>query len=97
MSIAMNKVLIDAGYEKYCYPPYMRARGHGVGVGSSSPGIAIDYETKLNFERNQAVVIHPNQYVPETCYLACGETYLVTDTGAERLAETETKLYIKEV
>ncbi len=96
MSITMNKVISEAGYEKYCYPPYMRARGHGVGVGSNAPGTVIDYDTKLNFAQNQAVVVHPNQYIPETGYLACGETFLVTDNGAERLAETETKLYIKE-
>lgn len=97
MSKAMNKVIGDAGYAKYCYPPYMRARGHGFGVGSVAPGAAIDDETKALFAPGQAVVIHPNQYIPETGYLACGETYMVTDRGAEPLARTETKLYVKEV
>jgi Xaa-Pro dipeptidase len=94
---AMNRVISEAGYGKYCYPPYMRARGHGFGVGSIEPGGAIDEETKLPLERNQVLVVHPNQYLPETGYLACGETFLVTDSGAERLAKTETKLYVKEV
>jgi len=94
---AMNRVISDAGYGKYCYPPYMRARGHGFGVGSIAPGGTIDEETKVLLERQQAVVVHPNQYLPETGYLACGETFLVTDSGAERLAKTETKLYVKEV
>ncbi len=94
---AMNRVISDAGYGKYCYPPYMRARGHGFGVGSIAPGGAIDEETKLPLERNQVVVVHPNQYLPETGYLACGETFLVTDSGAERLSKTETKLHVKEV
>ncbi len=97
MSKAMNRVISEAGYAKYCYPPYMRARGHGFGVGSLRPGGAVDDETKLLFERQQAVVVHPNQYLPETGYLACGETVLVTDSGAERLSKTETKLYVKEV
>ena len=34
MSKAMNAVISNAGYAKYCYPPYMRARGHGFGVGT---------------------------------------------------------------
>jgi hypothetical protein len=41
------------------------------------------------------VAVHPNQYLPETGYLACGETVLVTDGGIERLAKTESKLYEK--
>ena len=97
ISKAMNEVISEAGYAKYCYPPYMRARGHGLGAGSIAPGHVIDDDTKVNLERHQVVVVHPNQYLPETGYLACGETVLVTDTGMERLAETETKLYIKGV
>ncbi len=97
MSKAMNRVISDAGYAKYCYPPYMRARGHGFGVGSLRPGGAVDDETKVPFDNLQVVVVHPNQYLPETGYLACGETVLVTELGAERLAKTETKLYVKEV
>jgi len=97
ISVAMNSVISDAGYAKYCYPPYMRARGHGIGVGSIAPGGVIDDETEGILEKDQVVVVHPNQYLPETGYLACGETVLVTDTGLERLSETETKLYIQEV
>jgi Xaa-Pro dipeptidase len=97
ISKAMNKVISDAGYGKYCYPPYMRARGHGFGVGSIAPGGVIDDNTTMPLELGQIVVIHPNQYIPETGYLACGETYLVTEKGAERLAKTETKLYTREV
>lgn len=46
--------------------------------------------------RHQVVAVHPNQYLPETGYLACGETVLVTETGVERLAGTETRLYVNE-
>jgi Xaa-Pro dipeptidase len=97
MAIAMNKVISEAGYAKYCAPPYMRARGHGMGVGSIAPGGVIDDETEANFEKGQVVVVHPNQYLPETGYLACGETVLVTQTGIERLEESLTRLYVKEV
>ena len=97
ISRAMNKVISDAGYKKYCYPPYMRARGHGIGVGSIAPGAAIDDDTMGILKKHQVVVIHPNQYLPETGYLACGETVLLTETGLEHLSETETRLYVKEV
>ena len=101
ISKAMNKIIGDAGYSEYCYPPYMRARGHGTGpgsiVGSSALGGTIDDHTKALLKRDQSIVVHPNQYLPETGYLACGETVLVTDTGIERLSETKPRLYIKEV
>jgi Xaa-Pro dipeptidase len=93
----MNRVLSEAGYGKYCYPPFMRARGHGFGSGSIAPGGAVDEATRTRFEAQQVVVVHPNQYLPETGYLACGETFLVTQSGAERLARTETKLYVREI
>ncbi len=96
ISKAMNGVISEAGYGKYCYPPYMRARGHGFGVGSIAPGAVIDDETNVSLGRHQVVIVHPNQYFPETGYLACGETILVTDTGMERLSTTETKLYFHE-
>ena len=31
-------------------------------------------------------VLHPNQYLPETGYLMCGEPIRVTATGAETLS-----------
>ena len=97
MAITMNKIISDAGYAKYCAPPYMRARGHGMGVGSIAPGGVIDDETNALFEKGQVVVVHPNQYIPETGYLLCGETVLITDHGIERLVESVTRLYVKEV
>lgn len=96
VSKAMNGVLIDAGYEKYCYPPYMRARGHGFGAGSLAPGGVIDDNTTAELVKDQVVVVHPNQWLPETGYLACGGTYLVTESGYEEPSQTETKLYTKE-
>jgi Xaa-Pro aminopeptidase len=96
LSKAMNKVISDAGYAKYCYPPYMRARGHGVSVGTVAPGGVIDDDTKARLENQQVVIVHPNQYLPETGYLACGETYLVTETGVEPLSASRSELYIKE-
>lgn len=93
ISIAMNRIISEAGYGKYCRPPYMRVRGHGFGVGSNAPGSVIDDNNKVNLARHQVIVVHPNQYFPETGYLACGETVLVTDNGIERLTKTDVKLY----
>jgi len=89
-------VISDAGYGEYCYPPHMRARGHGFGAGSIAPGGVIDDDTTALLEKNQVVVIHPNQYLPETGYLACGETYLITEDSYDKLSKTETKLYVNE-
>ena len=94
ISRTMNRVIGEAGYKEYCYPPHMRARGHGFGCGSIAPGGAIDDDTTALLEKHQVVVIHPNQYLPEVGYLACGETYLITDPGYEKLAKTETRLYV---
>ncbi len=96
ITITMNRIFSEAGYAKYCNPPYMRSRGHGFGVGSIAPGGEITEKMEVNLEKHQVVAVHPNQYIPETGYLVCGETVLVTDSGIERLTKNETKLYIKE-
>ncbi len=95
MSRTMNKIISEAGYAEYCRPPHMRARGHGFGAGSIAPGALIDDDTSEMLEPYQVVVPHPNQYFPETGYLACGETVMLTETGMERLFDTETRLYVK--
>jgi Xaa-Pro aminopeptidase len=92
----IDGILAAAGFAEYCRPPYMRTRGHGFGVGSVAPGALIDADTDQPLRDQQVVVVHPNQYLPATGYLACGETILVTPNGAERLAKTETKLYVNE-
>ena len=37
-------------------------------------------------------MIHPNQYLPETGYLLCGEPVLITATGAEVLTSERSSL-----
>ena len=96
ISKTMNGIFAEAGYEEYCYPPYMRARGHGFGAGSLAPGGVIDDNTEADLLKDQVVVIHPTQWLPETGYLACGGTFLITESGYEEPSQTETKLYIKE-
>ncbi len=82
---AIDAVLTDAGYAKYNRPPYMNRRGHGMGTGSMAPG-DIGIENHAILEEDMAFVVHPNQYLPETGYLLCGEPVRVTATGYESLS-----------
>lgn len=84
-----NEIIGNAGYAEYCRPPYMRARGHGFGLGR----IEIDEDSTLEFAEGMSVVVHPNQFLPETGYLALGEHIIVTATGIERLTRTESRIY----
>jgi Xaa-Pro dipeptidase len=90
---AIDQVLGAAGYAEYCRPPHMRRRGHGLGCGSVAPGdVAANNDTVL--EEDMIFVIHPNQYLPETGYLMCGEPVRVTATGAEILSKKTAALAI---
>lgn len=81
---AINKVLEAQGYGEFCHPPHIRRRGHGLGFGSIEPGdVALDNRTIL--EPDMLFMIHPNQYLPETGYLLCGEPVLMTARGAVAL------------
>ncbi len=93
VSDTMNAVFGAAGYGEYCRPPYMRTRGHGFGFGSIKPGGRIDETTPGTLEHHQIIVLHPNQYMPDSGYLACGETILVTREGWEPLGEGRSELY----
>ena len=74
---AINTVLEAQGYGEYCHPPHIRRRGHGLGFASVRPGdVALDNDTLL--EPGMVFMIHPNQYLPETGYLLCGEPVLLT-------------------
>jgi Xaa-Pro aminopeptidase len=82
---AIDQVLQAAGYAEYCRPPHMRRRGHGLGCGSVAPGdVAANNDTVL--EEDMIFVVHPNQYLPETGYLMCGEPIRVTARAAETLS-----------
>ena len=88
---AINQVLEAEGYGEYCHPPHIRRRGHGLGFGSVRPGdVALDNTTVL--EADMLFMIHPNQYLPETGYLLCGEPVLLTPQGAEPLTQQKASL-----
>jgi len=83
---AIDSVLAAQGYGEYCHPPHIRRRGHGLGFGSNWPGdVSLDNTTIL--EAGMFFVVHPNQYLPETGYLLCGQPVLVTVNGPEVLSE----------
>jgi len=45
-------------------------------------------------ERDMVFMIHPNQYLPETGYLLCGEPVLLTEHGAEPLTQQKAALAV---
>lgn len=79
----MNQPIVAAGYEPYTKPPYMRTRGHSMALGSMDPEIALDSDQVL--AEGMAFVLHPNQYLPETGYMMCGEPVMITTEGAQPL------------
>jgi Xaa-Pro aminopeptidase len=90
---AINEVLEAQGYGEYCHPPHIRRRGHGLGFASVRPGdVNLDNATVL--EPDMLFMIHPNQYLPETGYLLCGEPVVITAHGAEVLTREQSSLGI---
>ena len=88
---AMDGCFRGAGYGDYCRPPYMRVRGHGLGITSDLPGdLTADSDGKL--EQGMIFVMHPNQYIPETGYLMCGEPVVITQDGARALSKRVAEL-----
>ena len=88
---AINAAFEDAGYGSYCRPPYMRVRGHGLGITSSLPG-DISVQNDRVLEDGMVFVMHPNQYIPETGYLMCGETVVIAGDGARSLSARDAEL-----
>ncbi len=82
---AMDEVLGQAGFADYCRPPYMRARGHALALGSSLPGDVTRASTE-EFCEGDYLVLHPNQYLPTSGYLLCGEPVLIEAAGATPLS-----------
>lgn len=96
VTLAMNAPLEAAGYAQYCRPPYMRVRGHGLGVTSTLPG-EITSDSALVLDEGMVFVMHPNQYIPETGYLLCGETVVVSRSGALSLSANAAEFDVIEV
>jgi Xaa-Pro aminopeptidase len=88
---AINGVIQKAGYGDYCRPPYMRVRGHGLGITSDRPGDIVDSNERV-LESGMVFVMHPNQYLPESGYLMCGEPVVVTPGGCRSLSARQAEL-----
>jgi Xaa-Pro dipeptidase len=69
----------------------MRVRGHGLGITSDRPGDIIDRNERM-LESGMVFVMHPNQYLPESGYLMCGEPVVVSDSGARALSARPAQL-----
>jgi len=87
----INDCFREAGYGAYCRPPYMRVRGHGLGITSERPGDITD-ESEVRLDEGMVFVMHPNQYLPETGYLMCGEPVVITAHGAASLSARDAEL-----
>jgi Xaa-Pro dipeptidase len=83
VAAAVNRPVIAAGYEEFCKPPHMRSRGHSMGLGPLVPA-DISERSDVLLAPGMTFVLHPNQYVPPSGYLLCGEQVLVCD-GEPRL------------
>jgi Xaa-Pro aminopeptidase len=95
IAAAINGTFIEAGYEDYCRPPFMRVRGHGLGCGSFAPG-SLEDGNKTKLEEGMTFIIHPNQYIPETGYLTLGDTVVMGRTKAESLMRSSWDMFVKE-
>ena len=95
IAAAINGTFIEAGYEDYCRPPFMRVRGHGLGCGSFAPG-SLEDGNKTKLEEGMTFIIHPNQYLPETGYLTLGDTVVMGETHAESLMHSSWDIFVKE-
>jgi Xaa-Pro dipeptidase len=82
---AVNEPVEQAGFAEYCRPPYMRTRGHGMGLGSPYP-VSVAPTSAVTLKAGMTFVLHPNQYLPTVGYLMCGDHLLVSDDGPEVLS-----------
>ena len=89
---AVNEVIGAAGYADYCRPPYMRTRGHGLGLGGVTPS-DLNESSGGTLKPDMTMVVHPNQYIPETGYLMLGDTIAITDDGHRLLTQTARRLF----
>lgn len=90
---AIDDRLIAEGYGDYCKPPYMRVRGHGMGFGSVAPG---DFLTSNDtvLQQGDTFVLHPNQMLPDSGYLMCGEPVRVAAERAELMTDAVARLAV---
>jgi Xaa-Pro aminopeptidase len=89
---AINGVIAAAGYGEYCRQPYMRTRGHGLGFGGVVPP-DVNEGAGETLALAMTLVIHPNQYIPETGYMMLGDTVVIEAQGPRLLTATPRRLF----
>ncbi len=90
---AIDDYLSDHGYAEFSRPPFIRRRGHGLGCGSTAPGdVSVDNDTRL--QPGMLFMVHPNQFLPETGYMMCGEPVVCTSSGFEILTKNTAALAV---
>jgi Xaa-Pro aminopeptidase len=94
IATAVNSVIGGAGYAEYCRQPYMRTRGHGLGFGGVVP-YDVTEDSGPTLAVNMTMVIHPNQYIPETGYMMLGDTVVIEAAGPRRLTRMARQLFFK--
>jgi Xaa-Pro aminopeptidase len=82
---AVNEVVAGHGYERYTKPPYMRTRGHGMGLSPLFPA-DVSERTDLLLQPGMTFVLHPNQYFPGPGYMLCGDQVVITEDAARALS-----------
>jgi Xaa-Pro aminopeptidase len=92
---AIDARMAEAGFAAYSRPPHLRRRGHGLGCGSIWPG-DIAYDNPVLLEPDMLFVVHPNQLLPESGYMMCGEPVRVTTDGCEVLSWRRSELAVIE-
>ena len=65
--------------------------GHGLGLNPHEQP-RMNRVNKTVLEPDMLFMIHPNQYLPETGYLLCGEPVVMTARGAEPLTAQKAAL-----
>jgi Xaa-Pro aminopeptidase len=95
IATAVNQVISDAGYGEYCRQPYMRTRGHGLGMGGVVP-FDVTEGSSPTLEPDMTMIIHPNQYIPETGYMMLGDTVVIEAGGPRSLTKTPRQLFSRE-
>ena len=85
-----------AGYAAYSRPPHLRRRGHGLGCGSIWPG-DVAFDNPLMLQEDMLFVVHPNQLLPNSGYMMCGEPVRVSADGHEVLSTGRAALAVVEL
>ena len=91
---AVNEVISAQGYGEYCRQPYMRTRGHGLGFGGVVP-YDVTESASPTLAADMTMIIHPNQYIPETGYMMLGDTVAIAAAGPRVLTKTPRRLFWK--